>query len=221
MTRPLSVRVTLVGVLAVCGVGLAVIGTTFGVGVGAPGSEAERITITDDSVTVSDGSSEAVAIEDLSAASTVAVTAHEDRVAIETEGPFDDEDRQQAIAIARANETVSTELSVERYEFRTQPIEKLSVDRSMSVNFTVEDDAPLGDDVEMGEKSHFNVSISEDEQNETVTVDRETEYIEEVLQVTAVDPETDERRVSVRVDLQNETVEAVTDWNEQAESETA
>lgn len=215
MTESLSVRVALVVLLAVVGVGLAVIGTTVGIGGGSSQGNADRIAITDDSVTISDGETETVAIEDLSTVSTVAVTAHEDHVAIETDEPFDDEDRQRAIEIARANETIRTELAVERYEFNAKPIEKLSVDQSRSVNFSVENDDLLNDsEYEAGETATFSVNVTEDHRNESVTVDRDAEYVEDVLQVTVVDPETDDRRFSVRVDLQTETVETVTDWNE-------
>jgi len=56
------------------------------------------------------------------------------------------------------------------------------------------------------EDATLTVRIDEDKRNNTVTAERDIEYMEGVLHVKIIDPETDERRFSARVDLENETI---------------
>ena len=208
MTKSLSVHVSLVAVLACLGIGLAVLGTTIGIGGGSPDADTNRITVDDRTVTVSIGDEETVAIGDLSGVSTVEVSTHGDHVTIETEGQFEEKEYDRAIEIAESNETIQQTIDVESYDFTAEPIEKLSSERSSNVSIE------NGSEFKIGTNATYSMSIDEDNRNDSVTVDRDPEYVAGVLSVNVIDPHTDERRFSVRVDLHNETVTSLTDWDE-------
>lgn len=207
MNESLPNQLVLVSILAFCGIGLALIGTTTGLGVESPEANTEQIMINENTVTISDGDTEVVVIEDLSMVTTVEMTAHRGHVAIETEEPFSDEERSRAIEIVRSNESINKAIDMEAYDFTAEPIENRSAEQSSTVDFTVEDDSLLNDD-ESGtnEDATLTVRIDEDKRNNTVTAERDIEYMEGVLHVKIIDPETDERRFSARVDLENETI---------------
>lgn len=153
-------------------------------------------------------------IDDLSSVSTVEVSTHDDQITIETEDPFDETDRHRAIEIVRANETVTRAIDVEAYEFVVEPIQELSLEETEEVNMTIDDEDVLNKR-EFGNGTTVNVSVTveEDRGNDTVTVDRDPNYVDDVVSVDVIDPETDERRFAATVDLQKETIERLTEVN--------
>lgn len=215
MRTSLAVRAGVVVLLGAVGIGLAVIGTSIGLGAGITTADNDRITIGEESVTVADSNGETVAIEDLETVSSVEVTSYEDRVAIETEEPFSEAERQEAIDIVRTNETVTAAIDVEAYEFTAEPIETLTLEETEIQNVTIENgEAVENAEIEGGDNVTFSVTKADDGETETVTADRDPEYVEDTLNVKIIDPKTDQRRFSARVDLQNESISSLNDWDE-------
>jgi len=133
MNESLPNQLVLVSILAFCGIGLALIGATTGLGVESPEANTEQIMINENTVTISDGDTEVVVIENLSMVTTVEMTAHRGHVAIETEEPFSDEERSRAIEIVRSNESINKAIDMEAYDFTAEPIENRSAEQSSTV----------------------------------------------------------------------------------------
>lgn len=220
-----AVQVILLALLLAFGVGLAVAGSVFGVGVPlAADSDAGAVAIDESTVTVSGDDSQVVTVEDGEPITAAEIHEEGGIVTVETErrGSFTEQERERVIDIATANETVASILETyDAYEFEVEPVDNntsdtMSADANVSgefsVNFTSEDSAATANDtsVQVGEEIEFSVERVEIDDSETIQIDRHHSSDEQAL-VTVQKPETGDKLLSVRVDTVEKAVVSITE----------
>ena len=216
MTELAHSRVGLLVGLAVVGLALASAGTALGVA--DPVTDSERagtFVVSGENLTVSSDSDRTV-VTDLTGVETVEVSrVGSSRFAVRTEQatPLSEADRRLATRIARSNETVVRALSrMENPALTVEPIRKLTVEES--VQFTAEPVDGLNVTSADAETQVYRMR-NETVGNEsgTVVVERDPDYADDEATVE-VRTGDDELRYSVHVDVVNETVVGITDWED-------
>ncbi|SDY93188.1 hypothetical protein [Halopenitus persicus] len=216
MTSDLRSRLILLVVLAVLGVGLAVIGTTVGATTtltdSGPGA---AFVVSEDNVTFEHGDQQATVLDNMSRVDSIEIEQQNSgtyQVNTEAEDPLTDSDRSRAKAIARNNATVQKALqNLDQYELTVDPIHKLTVDSARTTTFTGLNNTSMDSETPEGEET-FTLTVEETDETGTVTIDRDPEYVEDEVVVRIHDPAADEMYYSITVDLENETVTDITDW---------
>lgn len=196
-----AVRVGVVVVLAITGLCVGAATATLGVDETFRGDEDVAVTVDDDSVVVSDGDEQQVAVANMSWVQSVEISGQNGQYRIETarERPFTAEQRSTAREIARTSDAVPLN-NFTAYDIVIEPIPRLNADSAHSVevsNITDSDGTFTTDGIASGEKS--------------VTVDTGRSYVEDQLNVRVLGPD-GEARVSLVVDLTTGTVVDVTDF---------
>jgi len=215
MTSELRSRLALLVILAVLGVGLAVIGTT--VGATNPlfsSNQDAAFVVSEDNISFEHGDQQTTVINNMTQVESVEIKQQNDgayQVNTETDTPLTDNERSQAKTTARNNATVRRALhELDRYNMSVEPIHKLSVDSAQSMNTTsLNTTATTGKSTDKPET--FIISVEDSNETDTVTVDRTPEYVEHEVIVRIRDSVTDELYYSVRIDLEAETVVDITE----------
>jgi len=217
MTSELRSRLTMLVALAFLGVGLAVIGT--GVGATNPFTTSESGTafvVSEDNVTFEHGDQQATVLNNMSNVDSIEIEQQDTgiyQVNTETDDQLTDSDRSQAKTIARDNTTVQGILQdLDRYELTVEPIHKLTVDSAQTTSFTGLNNTSRDGETAEGEET-FTIRVEDSNETGTVTIDRDPKYVEDEAVVRIRDPATDEMYYSATVDLENETVTEITEWD--------
>jgi len=213
MGGALRSRLGVLVVLAVVGLTVAGIGVSFGTPTADSGDDAAEFVVSEENVTFADRNRTVTVTDNLSNVTTVEIEetdAGQFRVDAERRQPLTATERERAVDIARANQTVRERIDeMDRVEFSVDPIHKLEAAR-----------VDLGGNVTAVNTSG-NVSVYRFETNESdsrersVVVDREPAYVEGRADVRLSDPTAEsgaQLRYSVTVDLPNGTVVDATDW---------
>lgn len=200
MDSGVAVRFGVVVVLSITGLCVGAATATLGVDDTFQGDEDVAVTVDDDSVVVSDGDEQQVAVENMSWVQSVEISGQNGQYRIEMarERPFTSEQRSTAREIARTSDAVPINLTA--YDLAIEPIPRLSADSAHSVevsNITDSDGTFKTDGIAFGERS--------------VTIDTGRSYVEEQLNVRVLGSD-GEARVSLVVDLTTGTVVDVTDF---------
>ncbi|WP_336326125.1 hypothetical protein [Halovenus sp. HT40] len=200
MDSGVAVRFGVVVVLSITGLCVGAATATLGVDDTFQGDEDVAVTVDDDSVVVSDGDEQQVAVENMSWVQSVEISGQNGQYRIQTarERPFTSEQRSTAREIARTSDAVPINLTT--YDLAIEPIPRLSADSAHSVevsNITDSDGTFKTDGIAFGERS--------------VTIDTGRSYVEEQLNVRVLGSD-GEARASLVVDLTTGTVVDVTDF---------
>ena len=214
MNRTLRFRLGVLLVLAVVGMMVAGIGVSFGNPTAdATGDDAAEFVVSEENVTFSDRNRTVTVTENLSNVTTVEIEetdAGQFRVDADRRQPLTASERERAVDIARANQTVRQRVDeMNRVEFSVDPIYKLDM-RAVDLSGNVTS-------VNMSRNvSVYRVETNKSDSRErSVVVDREPSYVEDRADVRISDPTEDpetQLKYSVTVDLTNETVIDTTDW---------
>ncbi len=211
---PSTVRRRLFVIVVLTAVGLSVAGVSAAFDLGDALGDTTRtgeINISDDNVTFSDGDREVRLLKNLSTTSDIEVTENggEIRVRESDDGPLSERERQLAVDIARQNDSVRQYLD-EGATAEVEPIRQLDADRVKTTNLTVEAEVETNVSVHSAEQVRVrNVTVQYED--DTVTVDRGPEYVDDEAVVDIKNSETGERRYSVVVNLADERIERVTE----------
>ncbi|MGQ3330165.1 hypothetical protein [Halorubrum sp. FL23] len=217
MTSDLWSRLTLLVVLAALGVSLAVIGSAVGATTPLAASEpSAAFVVSEDNVTFERGNQRATLLNNTTGVDSIEIeqqgsgTYH---VNTEAKNPLTDSERNQAKAIARGNATVQqTVQDLDQYELTVEPIRKLTVDSAQTTSFTGLTNTSR-DGEKVAEEETFTLTVEDSNETGTVTIDRESEYVENEAVVRIRDSATDEICYSATVNLENETVTDISDWH--------
>jgi len=216
MASDLQSRLTLLVVLAVLGVGLAVIGTAVGdTTPHDPSGPGTAFVVSEDNVTVEQGDQQVTVVDNMTRVDSIEIEQQGSgtyQVNTETEDPLTDSERSHAKAIAHDNATVQQVLQgVEQYELTVEPIHKLTVDSVQTTTFTGLNSTSMENETAEGAET-FTLTVEDSDETGTVTVDRHPEYVKGEAAIRIRNPSTDEMYYSATVDLENETVTDITDW---------
>lgn len=210
--RTFRTRALALAVLAVLGVSLAVGGTGFGVDDSLADSQPSgEFVVSETNVTVLDGDSEVVIVENVSDSGRVTISEDGDSFSVETTRPLTERERERAVALARANDTVASYLQTTDASVTVEPIPKLSADQSDSVSISVE---ASSENYSTGEVETFSgTSVETDTEDSAVTVETAPDYVDDEAAVRITDPDGDPR-YSLVVDLAAERIASFTDYSE-------
>jgi hypothetical protein len=216
MASDLQSRLTLLVVLAVLGVGLAVIGTAVGATTPHAASGAgTAFVVSEDNVTVEQGDQQVTIVDNITRVDSIEIEQQGSgtyQVNTETEDPLTDSERSHAKAIAHNNATVQQVLQdLEQYELTVEPIHKLTVDSGQTTTFTGLNSTSMESETAEGEET-FTLTVEDSDETGTVTIDRHPEYVKDEATIRIRNPSTGEMYYSATVDLENETVTDITDW---------
>ena len=221
MTTEIRARLVVLTGLAVLGVALAGVGTAIGVASSVTNSgSAVQFVVTEENVSVSNGSQTETVVDDLSNVRTITIdetASGRFTVNTEEERPLTDSERERAREIALRNQTVRQRIEpMAEYELVVEPVQELNVSSAQlgHYNTTVA--------VEGEEASEFTVTTENtttEDQEGSVTLVREprTSFVEDRAVVRIRQPGESERqglRYTVDVDLSNGNVTGITDWDE-------
>jgi hypothetical protein len=215
MMSELRSRLTLLVVLALLGVGLAVIGTSVGATSPLAAGSGAAFVVSEDNVTFEHGDQRATVVDNMTHIDSMEIEQQGSgtyKIHTETEAPLTDSERSQAKTIARNNATVQQALEdLPQYVVTVEPIQKLTADSAQTGNLTI---ANTSTDIETAEgEQTFTGWVEESDETDTVTIDRNAEFVEDEAVVRITDPATDESYYSITVDLENETVTDITEWD--------
>lgn len=206
MTAELRYRLILLVSLVILGVGLAVIGTAVGATAPfIPGSDTSFV-VSEDRIVFEHGDQQAPVIDNMSSVDNIKIERQDSgtyQINTETDDPLSDGERHLAKTIARNNGTIQQALGdMERYNITAEPIRKLTADSAQTTSVTGLNNTSMG-----GETVEKTFTVSEDSnETDTVSIDRDPEYVEGEAIVRIRDDDTGETDYSVTVDLQNKTV---------------
>lgn len=218
MTEPIYRRLVVLVVLGMLGVGLAVVGSAVGTDASVDGPSAVgEVSVSGESLTVSDETRGTIAVEDLSATQRIEVTTDDGGFDVRTESgqPLTQSERDRAAETARRNGTVGDYIQrVEEYSLEVEPIERLDADgvRNISVRGTVSSGESVAAGSASGNESFIFVEPDDQDVDESVTVARNRTYVDGEANVRVYGPD-GEVRYSLTVDLMTGRVEDITDWN--------
>ncbi|ELZ98118.1 hypothetical protein C440_02683 [Haloferax mucosum ATCC BAA-1512] len=207
MDTEIRSRLAILVVLAVVGVCLAGVGTSFGVGSAGTGSNAEFV-VGADNVTVTNGKENATVVGNISNVSHIEirrVDSTQFQVSAERQTPLNATERKQAVEIARHNETVRQLGVLDDSSITVSPVPKISTGQLTAIDT----------DNSTGETTTFTARV-DTELNETddgAVVRRATRdrYVDNRAVVLVDHPETGELQYSITVDLANRSVVSVVD----------
>lgn len=203
--------------LAALGVGLALTGSAFGVGSDALRGDGPAVSV-DDDLTVTEGTDEVVVVENVSTIDSVAVEASDGgtiRFETERRRGLSADERAQAEAIARDNETVDRALAaLSDPRVAVEPIVELEADASRTVDVTGRANETVTTTESTSDTFTFTVNATTVREGDgTVVVDRKPSHAPNRASVRIVDGPEGDVRYAATVDLQNETVTGVVDWD--------
>lgn len=217
MKSDLRSRLTVLVVLAVLGVGLAIIGTAVGATtpLTASGGGAAFV-VSEDNITFENGDQQATVLNNMTQVDSVEIEPQGSgtyQVNTKTDDPLTDRERSQAKTIARDNATVQEVLqNLNQYELSVDPIHKLNMDSAQTSSFSGLTDTSMdGETAE--EEDTFTLSVKDSDESGTVTINRDPKYVEREAVVRVRDPATDKIEFSVTVDFANKTVTDITEWD--------
>ena len=202
--------------LAVIGVGVAGIGTAFGMTepLSTPGTSAEFV-VSEDNITFVTAEQSETVVDDLSNVSEITIEETDSgQFTIQTaeNQPLTESERERARTLAMTNGTVNEALTgMDTYELSVEPIQQLNTSASNQVSYDV---------VVESNETNGGVIIWEttDDQNDgSVTIENDPSYVEDRATVRIRQSEADsshDLKYTVDVDLANETVTDITDWDE-------
>ncbi|WP_455449959.1 hypothetical protein [Natrinema thermotolerans] len=217
MNRPVAVRLIALLALASFGVGTAWAGAAVGLGDPIATGSGGEFSVSENGVTFSDGDSEVTVLENVSGTESIEIAAADGRLTVDSEptDPLTDAERDRALEIARANETVTRRLeSMDEYELAVEPIKGIHADSmhrmsiSLSETTTVEAENGTTTRTFTGESGDFTVERGADA---VVVSPAEQTYAEDDVTVAISDPDSNEVRYEAQVDLAAERVVVVTD----------
>ncbi|MFC7081282.1 hypothetical protein [Halorussus caseinilyticus] len=209
MTADVRSRLVVLLVLAVVGVGLAGVGTTFGVAdpITETGPRTEFV-VSERNITFSQGDRNRTVIDNTSHATEIKITEVDSGrfLVNKTATPFTSTERRRAKAIVRRNATVDTRLqALDGYRLTVTPV--------YTLNVSAETIAAGTDRTNTTGTSVYAVEPAEtDDRAGTVVVQRTTRYAPDEAVVEVRRRDSSELQYAIRVDLTNETVVDVTDW---------
>ncbi|WP_317175827.1 hypothetical protein [Halomontanus rarus] len=202
--------------LAVVGVGLAGIGTAFGMTdpLSNTGTSAEFV-VSEDNVTFTTDDTSKTVVDNLSNVSKITIEETDSgQFTIQTtkNQPLTESERERAQTIAMANGTVKEALDeMDTYELSVEPIQRLDTSSfsQESYDVVVESNETNGE-VTIGK-------TTDDHGDGSVTIERNPRYVEDraVVRIrhSGENPPGD-LKYTVDIDLVNETVTDITNWDE-------
>jgi hypothetical protein len=214
-------RLVVLAVLATLGVSLAGAGVALGIGDAiASGDRMGEVTVAGSNVTVASSDGEVVLTETVPETSDIEISEDAGGITVAeragNDDPFTQRERERAVEIARNNDIVSSYLeTVADPTVTVHPVEKLNATEmqteTVAFNVSERDDIDVsGEDTQVLKVT--NVTI--EESGDSVTIDREPSYVEDLAVVHVNHPDRTDARYWVRVDLANETVVDITDWKD-------
>ncbi|WP_135536075.1 hypothetical protein [Halostella pelagica] len=214
MTSEIRSRLIVLSALALLGVALAGVGTSLGMGSSLTNhGDDPSFVVTNENITFSKSGDNVTLIDNMSNVKEVRIDqtgSNQYQVRTEAEQSLTATERERARQIARSNQTVQQHLdSLGEYDLGVDPIHKIDAD-SMSVV-----SVDLNESKDDGEYDF--VAVSQENENRSVVVERDAEYVADraVVRVRQPsEPKHEGLKYSVKVDLANETVTGITDWDE-------
>ncbi|WP_323192120.1 hypothetical protein [Halostella sp. PRR32] len=214
MSSEIRSRLIVLSALALLGVALAGVGTSLGMGSSLTNhGDDPSFVVTNENITFSKSGDNVTLIDNMSNVKEVRIDqtgSNQYQVRTEAEQSLTATERERARQIARSNQTVQQHLdSLSEYELGVDPIHEIDSD-SMSVV-----SVDLNESKDDGEYDF--VAVSQENENRSVVVERDPEYVADraVVRVRQPsDPKHEGLKYSVKVDLANETVTGITDWDE-------
>lgn len=212
-------RLVVLVVLAAVGVSLAGAGVALGIGDALASSDRMgEVSIAGSTVTVSSSNGDVVLTETVPETSDLEISEHSGGITVaeqtEDDEPFTRRERERAVEIARQNETVESYLdTVANPTFTVHPVEKLNATEMQATTVTFNGSERDDIDVSGNDSQVLKITnVTVEESSDSVTIDREASYCEDVAVVHVGHPDRDRPRYGVRVDLANGTVTGITDW---------
>ncbi|WP_254764153.1 hypothetical protein [Natrinema marinum] len=202
--------------LTVIGVGLAGIGTAFGMTepLSNTGTSAEFV-VSENNVTLTTGDKSETIVDNLSNVSKITIEeTNSGQFTIHTieNQPLTENERERARTIAMTNETVNEALDgMDTYKLSVEPIQQLNFSSSNTQSY----DVAIESNETNGEMTIVNTT--DDHGDGSVTIERSPSYVEDRAVVRVRNPDEDsphDLRYTVDIDLVNRTVTDITDWNE-------
>lgn len=224
MRNEIRTRLAVLFGLLLLGLLLAGAGTAIGMTAtfANPDSTPEFV-VTDENVSVSTGDRTETVVRNMSNVRSVTInetTSGHFRVDTEEERPLTETERQRAREIAVDDPTVQRELdTLGRYEIAVDPIQKIESSRFSSDRYNTTVNVDGGDD---GEFAITTWNTTRESGDGTVHVARDPTYVRDAAVVRIRrpgEPEHPGLEYTIRVDLSNETVTDVTDWDEIRQNE--
>ena len=217
MTEIIRTRLLVLAGLVVVGIAVAGVGTAFDVTepLSKTGPSGEFV-VSDENVTFVGPSGSETVVTTLTNVRKITIErddAGQYRLHTSKNQPLTDDERERARTIAVTNDTV--EQSVETmggYELSVEPIQKLDTSASSQQSYDVVIDGNQTSD-------EFTIvgTDTDDQEDGAVTIERDPSYVEDRAVVRIRQPGEDERsdlKYTVDVDLANDTVTGITDWEE-------
>lgn len=208
-------HLTLLVVLALLGVGFAIIGTSFGATSPLAAGSGAAFVVSEDSVTFETGNQRAAIVDNMTHIESIKIEQQGSgtyKIHTETEDPLTDSERSRAKTIARNNVTVQRALeNSPQYVVTVEPIQKLTADSAQTGNLTLTN-TPTDIGTVDGEEI-FTASVEESDESGTVTIDRNSQFVEDKVVVRIRNPATGESYYSITVNLDNETVTEIKEWD--------
>jgi hypothetical protein len=201
----LRARLALLAGLAFLGIALGVTGATVDAADSFQDPESSpAFTVSEENVTFEDGDRKTTVVGNMERIDRLELKRTNDRqytIRTGTADPISPAERRRAKAIARDNETIQRSLAtLDRYELTVDPIHKLTVGQSVSIDGTVSTG-----DVKDNNATTYTFEMTESE--EGVVVDRDPNYVDDEVVVRVSNPAVDDSYFSVTVDL--ETAEVI------------
>lgn len=210
MREDARARAAVVVALVVVGAVLGTAGSALGVGGPVTGDPVAEFVITEENVSVADGDEHATVLSNDAEYEAVEIEREDGGFVVRADetDALTDSQRERATRVARENDTVAAHLaSLDEHELAVEPVSVLNA--SDAVTFEADFDGQ-NDTVGGGEPVTVNFTVSESSAD-SVTVERETTYSDDTAVVVVREPGSDSRGYTVRVDLENETVEQIHD----------
>ena len=212
MDGGISTRLLVLVGLAAVGIGLAGVGTSLGMAELTSNPPAEFI-VGDDNIKFNASGESTTVVENLSYVQAVNIDETDTgqfTIQTVTEQPLTAREREQAREIVLSNATISAALAeIDSYTLSVDPIQKLNASAFNQVSYDSNMSHESGDSITIVETSE------EKENSGSVTIEREPNYAEDraTVQICQPDaPPSDDLKYSVDVDLENDTITDITDW---------
>lgn len=218
MPSEIRSRLVVLAGLTVLGVALAGVGTALGMTAPLTNhGDNPTFAVNEENVTFTDNGNRVTLVENMSTVRSVRIDkvgSTQFQVSTETAQPLTAAERERARRIALNNQTVQSHLaSLENYEVTIEPIRRLNMTSMQVASFNATKVNDSGD----GGSVFKITNVSSEHEDGTVVVQRDPQYVEDRAVVRIRQPGAPERQAlkyTVRVDLANDTVTGITDWEE-------
>ena len=202
----------LVGLAAVS-IGLAGVGAAFGMTDPLISDPSGEFIVGEDNITFNASGESKTVAENLTHVQAVKIEeTNTGQFTVQTvkEQPLTDREHAQAREIVLSNDIVSAALSeMDSYTLSVDPIQQLNASAFNQVSYDTNTSHETSDGITI-------VKMSEEEESGSVTIEREPNFAEDraTVQIHQPDaPPSDDLKYSVDVDLKNNTVTDMTDWD--------